>query len=188
MALKVLDEKGNVYYGSFDSKAGKCIFEKLVSEGKPVPKKDVEPIIGDRLTIFGPPIVHPMLVLSFRDASGTKSYIPVLTVKRFVIPPTIFTITTADGVYKITYITVVFPAVAQWVLTKTRDFEMGVGYLGISPEKQEQDCFSGNILEFSPGVEGYTKVALSCEDIASQRTKPIVAIEKATIIGIDYLL
>ena len=189
MALKVSDEKGNVYFGTFGRKAGKWIFEKSIAGGKIVPQADTTLITGDRLVILSS--VCPKIALSTRDTSGIKTYIPVLIIERFVIPSTIMNIEAGDaagsGVYKLTYIAKVFPAVPQWVLTKTSDFEMGVGFFEISPVKQEQNCFSGNILEFSP-VGGHTKVTLSYEDIAGGRTKPIFTIEQAAMIDINYLL
>ena len=184
--LKIISSEGDVYFASFRPGSRKWRFEKFVSNGKSIPWADTSLITGDRLVILSS--VCPEIALSTRDTAGIKTYIPVLTIERFVIPSTIITITADNGVYKLTYIAKVFPAVAQWVLTKTGDFEMGVGTLSISPDKQEENCFSGNILEFSPGVGEYTKVALSCEDIATQRTKPVFAIEQATKIDIDYLL
>lgn len=182
--LKVIDNEGNnIWFGLYEAGARKWLFEKFVSEGKPVPEKDVEFETGNKLKIFTPHLVPSKLALSNCDKSGIETD-TVLTIMKFKLPPTIITINTAgDGIYKITYIPNFLVADrGQWVLTKTRDFCMGVGTFEISPIEQEQNCFYGNNLKFSPGETGCERVVLS------RNAESVFTIEEATEIIFDWLL
>lgn len=181
MALRISDKNGDVYFASFVPGSRKLVFEKLVSEGKPVPNKDIESFSGNKLKIFTPHLVPSKLVLS-NDISGQET--PILTIEPFVLPPTIITVNVAgDGTYKITYIPAHLVAErTQWVLTKTEDFVGGIGHLGLSPVEQEQNCFIGNNLEFSPGEDGCERVTLS------RNAETVAIMKRATGIDFEYLL